>query len=566
MDKNRYKFKRNPSSLSEERIARHQDFDALMEQFQQSKRKPGIVRALYWLAPLTAAAGILGWMFLNNGLVQDDYPVQEKAYFAAQPFVNPPIPKLQAKLVSQKLNAFEGGVFEYENGSKVIVPKSAFVDDQGAVIGGEVEIRYREYHDFVDFFLSGIPMHYDSAGTRYQLESAGMMELYAEQNGKRLNVAPGKAIQVELNGEVLVPADNANELPDFNVYRLDIQEKNWSFEGIDQLEWADKLSDVLPSAKNATANYEREKLSIAAERKTALTALANSLPQPTAPVKPARANDNDITFELAFNAFDDPSLAGLKEKYEGALWKVNLQRSPDFTPELAEQVQWENMSLKKINDGDFELTLFSSGNSIEVSVSPILTGEAFLNAQSDYTKALTAYKTALEDWNKEMAEKTASLDRKYDALVLAAKNEMEDAKNDLANSKTKMLKRKVVNRFTANRLGIWNCDFPIKPFNKGVRGDFIDENKNKIEKHTGYLVDKNRNTLSRFYATDGAQVEYNEQSQSLMWVVTEDERIAIFKPENFQQIKKDDGSYTFVMDRIEKELQSEQELRRILEF
>jgi len=66
MDKNRYKFKLNPSPPSEEQIARHKNFEALMDNYQQTKRRSGVVRALYWLAPLTAAAGIIGWLFFNN--------------------------------------------------------------------------------------------------------------------------------------------------------------------------------------------------------------------------------------------------------------------------------------------------------------------------------------------------------------------------------------------------------------------------------------------------------------------------------------------------------------------
>jgi len=78
--------------------------------------------------------------------------------------VNPPIPQAQKVFASYKVDAHKGGVYEYGNGSKITVPARAFVYEDGSEVTGEVELKYREFHDFVDFFLSGIPMEYDSAG------------------------------------------------------------------------------------------------------------------------------------------------------------------------------------------------------------------------------------------------------------------------------------------------------------------------------------------------------------------------------------------------------------------
>lgn len=42
-----------------------------------------------------------------------------------------------------------------------------------------VKITYREFADPIDFFVSGIPMEYDSAGRKYNFESSGMCEINA---------------------------------------------------------------------------------------------------------------------------------------------------------------------------------------------------------------------------------------------------------------------------------------------------------------------------------------------------------------------------------------------------
>jgi len=150
-----------------------------------------------WIYPVLAmaAAGLVGVvMMILNPAPKADSAAEAKAYFASQPFINPPIKTLKPTYQEQSVDANKGGTYIYENGSTVVVPPSAFINGQGGLVEGSVEIKYREFHDYVDFFISGIPMDYDSMGTRYQLESAGMVEIYAEQNGERLKMNPSTSI------------------------------------------------------------------------------------------------------------------------------------------------------------------------------------------------------------------------------------------------------------------------------------------------------------------------------------------------------------------------------------
>ncbi|HRD40305.1 MAG TPA: hypothetical protein PLC65_16880, partial [Bacteroidia bacterium] len=78
--------------------------------------------------------------------------------------------------------------------SKIKVPQNAFVNKAGPDIIGDVEIQYREMHDQADIIASGIPMTYDSAGTKYHFESAGMFDIKASQNGEQVFLKHGKQI------------------------------------------------------------------------------------------------------------------------------------------------------------------------------------------------------------------------------------------------------------------------------------------------------------------------------------------------------------------------------------
>ena len=223
MKKDIYNFKINPPQPSSEDIEKHKDFDALLQKFQETPlpaekeptRKPRVV----WLKYAAAAAAVIMLGVFAQRLLQEGNTLTEEEHFATLPFINPPLTNIKPTFASQKVNANQGGVYEYNNGSKLIVPAAAFVSDDGKMVEGDVDIKYREMHDFVDFFLSGIPMTYDSAGTKYILESAGMVEIYAEQNGQRLKMQPGKEIKVELISYINMPRLNVS--PKYNIYKLD---------------------------------------------------------------------------------------------------------------------------------------------------------------------------------------------------------------------------------------------------------------------------------------------------------------------------------------------------------
>ena len=220
--KNNYNIKLNPKQLTSEQIAKHQDFDALLRQFEKGgivepPAKSAKIRPLYYY--IGAAAAMLGLLVYFIGST-DNYQQKSEQYFANQEFIQSPIETAKAQFASYAFNANQGGVYEYKSGSRLVVPAAAFVNDRGELIEGEVIIKYREFHDFIDFYLSGIPMTYDSAGTIYTLESAGMMEIYAEKDGQKVKVAPGKSIDVELASAINAPK-HLNVPPDYNIYKLD---------------------------------------------------------------------------------------------------------------------------------------------------------------------------------------------------------------------------------------------------------------------------------------------------------------------------------------------------------
>ncbi len=602
MENNNYNIKLDPENLSSADIDKHKDFDQLLNQFQEnpspSETAPKAkIKPLYYIASAAAAAlvGVLlyfNWAG-NTGAIEQ---LNTQQYLASQPYINPPIKGVEKTFGKGQVNANQGGTYTYENGTKVTVPAAAFTDDQGNIVSGSVDIKYREYHDFIDFFVSGIPMEYDSAGVQYNLESAGMMEIYAEQDGKRLNIAPGKDINIEMVSEIMVPANDRANIPQFNVYKLDEEKRNWVYETRDQMEVLEEdITGLLAQGGEIDSNdpqavYEAEVTNIDSKQRLELAKIEASAPKPFQPVKPVKENGSDYVFNMEFAEEDidfgrrDPSeiertmdqtqdeINELQRTYANTLWQVAPQNS-GFNQTMVEQTNWEDAKIERLNNRDYQLTLISPNQTIEVIVNPVL-------SSTDYNNALADFNSQMESYQQKLADREAALASQKKELSDRIKEEREVAQKSyeekLAYHKEKgnthavtdlMITNKVMNRFTVSEFGIWNCDRPLPPFIYNVQGDFVENKTNKKYKHnTAFMVDKTKNTVLRFYASEKADVIYDSQSENMMWMITEGNKVAMYRPEDFKKINKENGEHTFVMNLVDQPIESEEDLRRILTF
>ncbi len=586
--KKKFDIKVNPRRLSSQQIARHKNFDALLKKFQTEPRPKPVVRRLMVAAGAVAAV-LAGLFFFTQIFTPQPYEQREQAFFAAQQFVNPPLSEIKPVFAKFEVNPTEGGVYEYPSGSKLIVPAAAFVDETGQTLAGEVVLHYREMHDFVDFFLSGIPMTYDSAGVNYNLESAGMIEIFAEQNGKRVNMAPGKSINVELVSRVNVSP--TLEVPKgYNIYKLDESKRSWVYQEIDRMqvlddemgEELDENSPLYPARKELKEKLQAIQITATNE----MAKIEASVPLAKEPLKPVLADESDYVFDLdlkdlfppslspkgdatAFNPAQD-ELRQLYRKYEKMLWQLSPQSG--ITPERLQR-EFSNVTglgIRKLNSRDFELTLEKSGQSLTVIVNPVLSG-------SDYEKAMAEFNRNFEAWQKAKQQREAQLASQKEALrkgIEAERQQAYQAFDERVDELRKqglnyaasdeIIKKKVVNRFTASEFGIWNCDRPLPPQMVQVAATFKSGNGEVFKNTTAYLVDKSRNTVYRFLAEDGTELRFNKNSENLLWLVTGDNKIAVFRPEDFKKINAASKTQTFVLETVDKKIEDENDVREVL--
>lgn len=98
------------------------------------------------------------------------------------------------------LNATTGGtIITKDSKSSIHFDPNSLVDQNGKIVEGDVEIRYREYRNAAEMAFSGIPMMYEDDGNEYRFNSAGMIEVRAYQNEQPLNVKPGADFTIDYN-------------------------------------------------------------------------------------------------------------------------------------------------------------------------------------------------------------------------------------------------------------------------------------------------------------------------------------------------------------------------------
>lgn len=141
----------------------------------------------------------------------------------------------------------KGGEFVYErSGSVVRIPPNALLYEDGQPVQGNVEIRYKEFRDPVDFLISDIPMEHEGQ----QFNSAGMFDIQAKQGDKNIVFDANQMMEIDL---VL----SADSLDDLSFYTYDSTTRAWttidSFDSNKSINEYDIAEDV-PSIAGIDSN------------------------------------------------------------------------------------------------------------------------------------------------------------------------------------------------------------------------------------------------------------------------------------------------------------------------
>ena len=475
------------------------------------------------------------------------------------PFIDPPLSGLNVLFTTYKVNVEQGAALDITTGSKISIPVNAFVDQNGKPVSGEVELRYREFHDAVDFFVSGIPMAFDSAEEKYQFESAGMMEMLAFQNGKPVKLAAGKSINVELASKF--------KGDEYNLFKLDTVKNNWSCLGKDKVVIQSASFDNRGSgaANKKTSNQKKSELETIDTKKTQVQKEKElkiaALPKPAVePKKPEQVKKDKFTFNLDVDAKEFPELA----LYKGILFEVGPENK-NFNRSMYD-ITWDEAIIKEgpKKGENYSLALKKASKKYDLVVYPVFEGKNYEASLKIYQDKFTKYTAAFEKRKSEEKQ----IEEAYQAKLLALKKQQEELELSWKEAQNEQFKQmsteeKVKRTFAINSFGVYNCDNPVA-FPKGVMcSAFLTNALNtKLQCYDVYLVDKAKNALFGYTRNPIRNFSFNPASTNILWTV-ENGILYWLKPEQFKEIQNSDGEglESFKMNKVDQKFKSTEEMK-----
>jgi hypothetical protein len=446
-------------------------------------------------------------------------------------FIAPPISKLNVPYTSYKVKAEQGATIKHKTNSKIIIPKKAFVNKQGQDIVGDVEIKYREFHNQADIIASGIPMTYDSAGVESHLESAGMIDIKGYQNGEPVYINPKKQITVEFQSE--------RTEDKYNMYVLDTVAKNWTYLNRDnslvgkkhpshaaQNPASKETVETISSTKTETLQKQLDAIppKIEAE-KVVYTKKVNQLPKVTTPTKPAKANAGRPQFELDVNYKEFPEL----EAFKNAVFEVGAENK-NFNSKLAD-VTWNSAEVSEgpIKGKNYILTLKLKEQVEKLIVYPALTG-------ADYDKALKQYEAKFADYKNLVVKREADekkLREEFEAKQAAYIIEQKNLSDEMVKEKVRLWKEqearqleefagmnsemKVTRIFNISSFNIYNSDCPNNlPKGAKMNPIFVSNDKSTVRPTVIYLICHSKNLV---YNLPYGELPYNPKEKYSLCVI-----------------------------------------------
>lgn len=122
-----------------------------------------------------------------------------KSTIVYEQIVRAPIPAKDVPFNEFAADADSAVSITTETGSFIKFDPSSFETMKGASVRGKILFKVREFHNADELFRSGIPMSTDEGRNNF-LQSAGMIEVRAFQEGQELKLKSGKEGYIELAG------------------------------------------------------------------------------------------------------------------------------------------------------------------------------------------------------------------------------------------------------------------------------------------------------------------------------------------------------------------------------
>jgi hypothetical protein len=553
-----YKINIDKPKPTQEEILAGRNFDQVLKQYNASPGK--VIKKPFWqsagfIGSVAAVAATVAIVLMavkggnpvtdapqgpvivdgnnSNSNADDKTPQNTTAWAPTKREIAPPLADLNVPFTAYKVNAKSGGAITHETGTKITFKPNSFVDEAGAPVTGNVEVKYREMHDAVDFFLAGIPMEYDSAGATYVLESAGMMEIAAFVGGKVVYLDKSKPMQVEMA--------SAQSGTGYNLYAFNTDAGNWEYLGKDKVA-------AMPYAKN-----QRALDSLAAlEKWKALQKNGNGYcsgvkkGKPVDAIRPQKADPTKNRFIVDFNKKEFPEMA----TYENVIFEVD--ESKEKFDRANYNVTWESVVLSRGTEAKkYALTLRKGLKTVKLDVYPVLDGQEYATVAANYEKAHAEY---LKD-STEYAEFARG---GYTVTPVDANAPNQAFVFDAVAARSAALEYEVQRSFELSGFGVFNTDRASNlPQGAAVELALTLPGNLAFTGATYAHVDRQKNSVMNYH--NGGTFFCNTLSENLIWAV-QDGELYYAENESFTALPFV-GKAGITLKKVAKKLKSAEEMR-----
>jgi len=285
--------------------------------------------------------------------------------------INKPWQNISPPTEQFTFNAEAGDTLTLANGTIIRIPAGILVDSRGAHVDGEVVLDFTTMYSSAEIIASGIPMDYDSAGSNYIFESAGMFDISTHKGNEQLAIENGKSISMDF-------ATTRND-QSYCFYRYDTTSASWIYQGMPQI-------DTNQTRLAMEARIESEAV--------------------TEPVKPVEYSAGTPVIDLDFDLDKHPELSG----YNGIIWQyAGKGEDPEANNWIYRQ-EWSDavLKLEDRDQGIYALNLNSADRTFSTYMRPVLKGADYRKAIAEFTTRMTDFE-AREQARRAEAEKAKEI-------------------------------------------------------------------------------------------------------------------------------------------------------------
>jgi len=485
-----YNIRINPQRPSSEEIAKHQNFEALLQKLEsKSAARPttGSSKYLKYVigGSMALAASIALFIYFRNQNFATDDGFQGLAL--KQPFQN-----IQLPLAQYRVDAEKGDTLKHSSGSVIVIPATAFVDKNGKAVNGKVDIHYREYNNSVDKFLTGIPQSENNT----TLQSAAMIQIQGFKDGKPVFISKDKELQLELKSTI----PSSLPIESLTAYSFTNSDKDWVKGNAVKTEiiTSDDLDKV--DSKNGK-NSKSENFS---PREKFVSALEKKYPLPLKPIEPRKGLPKDMmALNLDVKTAEFPELA----KYENVEWAAKKS----IVEPLPED-GWSGIKVNKISDLKYEMLMIPNEiakkegrKEIRFEAVPLIpySKKSYIEFEKNNLAYQEKLKIRNENFEKELSKWLQTEGR-------FAETDKKEAGDKIRN---------IVCRFSVNKFGLWNTANPFDLKSIGsIQPEFVTASGDKITVKEIFVSD-DKNHIYYSSSNSGALHFDTENKKAKVWIM-----------------------------------------------